>query len=132
MVLNIFLNMKFVSTFSFFLLLFLFNFFTKKLVLKVFSFHYKKHWPDQCLGSGSVGSETFWLPGSESAKIPIWTVQCLSQILTERFFKNSLFLNGSSSFSPPKKINNLKILLLFIISIKIKLILSTGPDTICV
>ena len=72
----------------------------------------------QCLGSGSVGSARFWLPGSGSAKIcgstdpdprgKISTINCKNNFFTPKtqlwtfekkeIIKISSFLNGSSSF----------------------------------
>jgi len=71
----------------------------------------------QCLGSGSVGSARFWLPGSGSAKIcgstdpdprgKISTKNCKktflllkpkSELLKKENIQIFSFLNGSSSF----------------------------------
>jgi len=79
---------------------------------------------DQCLGSGSVGSARFWLPGfgskEQNINLKLKKKKFYSQTPNLNYYKGeiikiSLFLNGSSSFSIKisykNKTKNLKILL---------------------
>jgi len=98
------------------------------------SFHDGCETKDQCLGSGSVGSARFWLPGSGSAKIcgstdpdprgKISTKNCKKKTVLllkpksdfekREIIKISSFLNGSLSFRikicEKNKTKNLKII----------------------
>ena len=74
--------------------------------------YYRKHSKFQCIGSGSVRSETFLLTGSESKKqninqkLQTKVSAHIAKILTARkrdFIKISLFLNISTSFSIKKR-----------------------------
>ena len=80
--------------------------------------YYRKHSKFQCIGSGSVRSETFLLTGSESKKqninqkLQTKVSAHIAKILTARkrdFIKISLFLNISTSFSIKKKKKRTKI-----------------------